>query len=299
MTPLLPGVAEASVAGEVESRVRDILTPTLDLDGSEPPAEVTRERLAQWTSLRHMVLMAEIEEAFGIALTMNEMGQMTSMPAIVDAVAHHLRPLPSSRRWPAEDERPHGEAPPAARIPSRPIGSDPRWRAHKVARWLNASWQWRGRRTIGRWVRVTGRMHIRNEGEMLIGDRVQIDSKFARTVLATIGEGRLDIGEQTIINYGSDICATGSIRIGRRCLIGTHAIILDNDFHEVNAGFGMPPPKPVVLDDDVWLGNRVTVLPGVRIGAGTVVSAGSVVMSDLPPRVVAAGNPARVVQRVG
>jgi maltose O-acetyltransferase len=57
--------------------------------------------------------------------------------------------------------------------------------------------------------------------------------------------------------------------------------------------------EPITLEDRVWLGGGVIVLPGVTIGADTVVGAGTVVTRDLPPGVVAVGNPARVLREVG
>jgi maltose O-acetyltransferase len=56
--------------------------------------------------------------------------------------------------------------------------------------------------------------------------------------------------------------------------------------------------KPITIGDNVWLGGGVIVCPGVTIGANTVVGAGAVVIRDLPPDVVAVGNPARIVHAV-
>lgn len=55
---------------------------------------------------------------------------------------------------------------------------------------------------------------------------------------------------------------------------------------------------PIVIGDNVWLGGGVIVLPGVTIGENTVVGSGAVVTKDLPPNVVAVGNPARVIRQV-
>jgi maltose O-acetyltransferase len=52
----------------------------------------------------------------------------------------------------------------------------------------------------------------------------------------------------------------------------------------------------VVIGDNVWIGNRAIILPGVTIGAGAVVGAGSVVTRDVPPFTVVAGNPAKVLK---
>ena len=56
--------------------------------------------------------------------------------------------------------------------------------------------------------------------------------------------------------------------------------------------------RPITIGDDVWLGGNVTVLPGVTIGSGTVIGGGSVVPRSIPPGVIAAGNPARVIRNV-
>ena len=59
----------------------------------------------------------------------------------------------------------------------------------------------------------------------------------------------------------------------------------------------MPESRPVLIADGVWIGNRVLILPGVSIGAGAAVGAGSVVMTDIPERCLALGNPARVIKK--
>jgi len=89
-------------------------------------------------------------------------------------------------------------------------------------------------------------------------------------------------------------------------LFGADVLVADTDFHPIEELHRVDLPIPtgnpshaVVIEDDVFLGARCMVLKGVRIGAGTVVGAGSVVSHDLPPRVVAAGNPARVIRTLG
>ena len=59
---------------------------------------------------------------------------------------------------------------------------------------------------------------------------------------------------------------------------------------------GFTPPRAVIIEDDVWIGARVTILPGVHIGKGSVLGAGSVITSDVPPYAVVGGNPARVLK---
>jgi len=174
----------------------------------------------------------------------------------------------------------------------------PKESSRKVGQWLNAGWQLRKCTSVGRWTRVIGRAFIQNKGEIVFGDRVLIYSNFARSVYATFPGGRIEIGDRTVLNYGVDIAATKLVKIGEDCLIGTHAIILDNDFHEITERKSIPEPKPVIIGNRVWVGNRVTILPGVTIGEGSVIGAGSVVMTDIPANSVALGNPARVIKKL-
>jgi acetyltransferase-like isoleucine patch superfamily enzyme len=75
---------------------------------------------------------------------------------------------------------------------------------------------------------------------------------------------------------------------------------MDSDFHyvELYRRDEHPPGMPVILEPHVWIGNRVTILKGVRIGYGSVVAAGSVVTHSIPPMSIAAGIPARVLRRI-
>jgi acetyltransferase-like isoleucine patch superfamily enzyme len=94
------------------------------------------------------------------------------------------------------------------------------------------------------------------------------------------------------------VCASGgSPRTS--CAIGSHAIIIDNDFfHRSGTAVGGPPSAPIILEENVWLGARVIVLRGVTIGAHSVSGAGSVVTRNIPPRSVAVGLPGRVVKSI-
>lgn len=151
--------------------------------------------------------------------------------------------------------------------------------------------------SVGLFTRVYGRPYVFNKGTLTIGERVLIWSTIARTELAVFQGATLEIGDRTSINYGTSIAATGSVRLGHDCRLGTHVMIMDNDFHEIEDRSVMPQPRPVVIEDNAWLANRALILPGVTIGHDSVVGAGSVVMTDVPPRCVVLGNPARVVKK--
>lgn len=173
----------------------------------------------------------------------------------------------------------------------------PRSTLRSLIRVLNARWQLRGCNELGAWVRVTGRIHVYSKGQIQVGERVRMYSRPVAIVLAAFPGGRLEIGDRTVLNYGVDIAAVKLVRIGADCMLGTHVSILDNDFHELTARGRMPESRAVVIGDGVWIGNRSMILPGVTIGNGAAVGAGSVVMTDVPERSLALGNPARVIKR--
>ena len=115
---------------------------------------------------------------------------------------------------------------------------------------------------------------------------------------------KVSIGEGTWINNGfSAIAEHTSITIGRRVLIGTNVEVFDSDFHGIRVEDRMASraewAKPVVIEDDVFLGSNVRVMKGVTIGRGSVIANSSLVVSDVPPGSLAGGNPARVIKAVG
>lgn len=123
-------------------------------------------------------------------------------------------------------------------------------------------------------------------------------------ILRTLLPGAIiSIGDETGLS-GTTICAAKSVRIGKRCLIGADVVIVDTDFHPVaiegrrHKGPSDATSRPVEIEDDVFIGARAMILKGVRIGAGSVVGAGSIVTSDVPSMVVVAGNPARFIGNI-
>jgi maltose O-acetyltransferase len=138
------------------------------------------------------------------------------------------------------------------------------------------------------------------QGKLIVGERVQFISTRAQLEILVEAQGTLEIGDDTIINYGTSICATRHVRIGRGALVGMHAIIMDTDYHRLDPLHRQERPEslPIVLEENVWLAARVVVLRGVTIGANSVIGAGSVVTKDIPPNVFAAGLPARVIKHL-
>ena len=90
-----------------------------------------------------------------------------------------------------------------------------------------------------------------------------------------------------------------SITIGDNCMFAADCYISDSDWHGLyNRLRPFRCSKPIVLEDNVWLGHGVKVGKGITIGENSVVAAGSVVVKDVPPNTVVGGNPAREIKKL-
>ncbi|MGV9413611.1 sugar O-acetyltransferase [Nocardia sp. NPDC003693] len=131
-------------------------------------------------------------------------------------------------------------------------------------------------------------------------------------LLGAIGEGSwimprfqcdyghlIRLGDNSFLNYDAIVMDCAPVTIGNDVSIGPRAQLLTAlhpvTDHELRRQ-RWETAAPITIGDNVWLGGGVIVCPGVTIGADTVVGAGSVVTRDLPPKVFAAGNPARVIK---
>ena len=110
---------------------------------------------------------------------------------------------------------------------------------------------------------------------------------------------KLIIKAETYVNRYTIFDAHEHLEIGARCMIGPHCFLTDaNHSMARNVAINQQPmqPRPVIIEDEVWVGAGVCVLPGVRIGRGAVIGAGAVVTSDVAPFAVVAGVPGRVLK---
>lgn len=111
------------------------------------------------------------------------------------------------------------------------------------------------------------------------------------------GKGQLTLGNACLMSPGSRISASDSITLGDGVMLANGAYITDSDWHGLYDRIARDDtPYPVVIGNNVWLGDHATVLKGVSIGDNSVVAAGAVVTKDVPANVVVAGNPATVVK---
>lgn len=129
-----------------------------------------------------------------------------------------------------------------------------------------------------------------------IGGRFVIHSPF-RCDFGT----NIHIGDNFIGNFNLAILDEAEVTIGNNVFIGPNCSLC-TIVHALDAGqrnAGIMRALPITVGDDVWIAANVVVLPGVTIGRGAVIGAGSVVTKDVPAGVLAAGNPCRVIREIG
>ena len=154
-----------------------------------------------------------------------------------------------------------------------------------------------------------GRFRSQRDAGLVLGDRVRVLTWTTFNVEAT---GQVWIGDDTQLVGPVFMCAE-QIRVGARCVLSYNVTIADCDFHPLDAEqrrrdavasaphgdrSARPPliTRPVVIEDDVWIGIGAIILKGVRIGKGATVAAGAVVSRDVPAGATASGNPAVVTR---
>jgi len=130
-----------------------------------------------------------------------------------------------------------------------------------------------------------------------------------------VGEaGRIEIGDYCYFCNVILLCEM-ELRIGNYVVAGWNTTLADTDFHPISPAARIQdaiacspasqararpaiPMRPVVIEDDVWMGPNVTILKGVRIGAGAFIEPGALITHDIPARARVLGNPAQVVGSV-
>ncbi len=191
---------------------------------------------------------------------------------------------------------------------------------------------WLGRRLtrVGRGLRVFGPVEVELDGasSITLGDDCSIHERaHLRAVCVTVSSpaATLRIGDRSSVKADSLISAkSGNIRIGTRVAIGIRAMVVCEDATisigdntriaaEVHISTGNhifdEPRVPiieqgirhadVIIEDDVWIGTKAVILPGVRVGRGSVVAAGAVVTRDVPSMTIVGGVPAKAIGQRG
>jgi maltose O-acetyltransferase len=128
-----------------------------------------------------------------------------------------------------------------------------------------------------------------------VGDRFEIEPDFR----CDYG-WNISAGDNLFMNFGCVVLDVCPVRLGDNTFLGpgVHIYAATHPIDPAERASGVELGRPVTIGHDVWIGGHATICPGVTIGDGAVVGAGAVVTRDVQPRVVVAGNPARLVRRV-
>lgn len=158
---------------------------------------------------------------------------------------------------------------------------------------------------IGSGAKFYGRMHFlkMKRTQIVIGNNCTFRSSKTSNwigvdrpcMISTQGEDNalIKIGDNCGFS-GTVIGAFVNITLGNNVRCGANTLITDSDWHPDDPRVGNP--KPVFIADNVWLGVNSVVLKGVSIGKNSVIGANSIVVSDIPENVIAAGNPCKVIK---
>ena len=149
---------------------------------------------------------------------------------------------------------------------------------------------------------------LRGERYISIGDNCYIGKLVQLTATDEFDNQRfspkIEIGDNCSIGDFSHVTAINEIRLGNNVRMGKNILITDNshgvfDLKMLDMAPNYRPlvsKGPVIIEDNVWIGMKSSIMPGVRIGKGAIIGAGSVVTKDIPPFAIAAGVPARVIK---
>lgn len=156
-------------------------------------------------------------------------------------------------------------------------------RAQRAVGMVRAQWLFRSCLT-GWGVSAYGRVRVNNQGSMELGQKLTFMGGMLPTSITCHPGARLTLGSHCHFNYGVSLEVWDSVLIGARCMFASFVRISDRDDQRT---------APIIIEDDVWVAHGAIIMPGVRIGARSVVAAGSIVTQDVPPDSLAMGNPAR------
>jgi acetyltransferase-like isoleucine patch superfamily enzyme len=160
-------------------------------------------------------------------------------------------------------------------------------------------------------VRLLHGCKIINNQALRSAIEIGANSVIAGELLVLADRGQINIGEDVFVGPNTRIWSGLQITIGNRVLISHGVNILDSAFHDLSASkrhlqfrkiftdklnaVGDIECRPVIIEDDVWIGFHAAILKGVRIGRGAVIAAGAIVTKDVAPFTVVGGTTAAVI----
>ena len=289
--------------------MRDTVARVLP-DAATAPADADLHAVTDWTSLAMVQLTVALEERFGVVLADGTFDRHRTLDALTahveqlrDAAAHgtgERAPAPSTAtRWGVItgpfDPLPRPAGRPTSRSATSRLRAELRAlrgvasRSTVLVAVANALPRWTLQH-LRVWLLRAAGCQIAS-GSAFLGEVALIGPTGAASLLAVEAGCVVAPG----VTFGLD----ARIELGRNVSIGPGATLYTGTHHVGPHGSRMDPSvvaRPVVVEDGAWIGMAALILPGVRVGAGAVVSAGAVVTTDVPPDTLVAGNPAAVVR---
>lgn len=155
-------------------------------------------------------------------------------------------------------------------------------------------------------------LHLYGQRYIHVGERFSTGVNVTIEAYRTYGDNEnydaeIFIGDNVTLGEGTHISAINKMKIGNGVLTGRYVSIIDNNHGESvsRKELEMEPIKrplsskgPIIIGNNVWIGDKVSILGGVSIGDAAVIGANAVVTIDVPPYSIVAGNPARIIRRI-
>ncbi|MCL2541999.1 MAG: hypothetical protein FWE71_05990 [Nocardioidaceae bacterium] len=175
-------------------------------------------------------------------------------------------------------------------IARRLVEAPPRWRWHTSR--LVTPVRRRAFGSYGAGTVIVRPLILRGTDRIHLGARIAVYD--GAWLACEDAEGPITVGDDTYLGHRVHLHAGAPLRVGARCVLADDVLVSTTAHHRDDRS-ASGPTAPTTIGDDVFVGQRATVLGGVHIGAGATVGAGAVVTRDVPAGATVAGVPAQVV----
>lgn len=155
-----------------------------------------------------------------------------------------------------------------------------------------------------KWKLLVGAKYIEIGNRTILGKQIQLtawdihgDQVFSPEI--RIGDG-CSIGDNSHITCINKVIIGNNVRTGKNILItdNSHGKFELSDLDKSPADRDLYSKGPVIIGDNVWIGEKASILPNVTIGKGSIIGAGAVVTKDVPPYCIVGGNPAKIIKKI-